>query len=78
MGLFTRPGSHIDRSTGRNKRDKSPLRRTDATGDRGGAPERQLGTGKVINRAEWRRNQKTRQGRTEQPARSGGMRGWVW
>lgn len=45
--------SRIDRSTGRNKRDKSPLRAT-----RGGPP-RQIGTGKVVNRAAWRRSQRT-------------------
>ena len=53
MGLFTKPGSHIDRSTGRNKRDKVTQRATH------GGPPRQQGTGKVTGRAQWRREQKT-------------------
>jgi hypothetical protein len=51
--MFGRKGSHIDRSTGRNKRDKCTTRETH------GGPPRQLGTGKAINRAAWRRAQKT-------------------
>ena len=53
--------SRIDRSTGRNKRDKSPLRTRD-TGSRGGGPRRQIGTGKVISRVAWRRSRKTGRG----------------
>ena len=40
---------HIDRSTGRNKRDKSPVR--------GSGMRRQ--NGKVVDRAQQRRDQKT-------------------
>lgn len=58
MGLFGRDTNHkhsrIDRSTGRNKRDKSPLRET-----RKNPPPRQIGTAKVVDRAAWRRSQKT-------------------
>ena len=68
MGLFGRDTnhehSHIDPATGRNKRDKSPYRET-----RGGGPRRQIGTGKIISRAAWRRAQRT--GRPEQD-------GWDW
>ena len=46
--------SRIDRSTGRNKRDKCTQR------DTFGGPPRQIGTGKAVNRAAWRRSQKTR------------------
>jgi hypothetical protein len=46
--------SHIDPSTGRNKRDKCTTRETH------GGPPRQPGTGKAINRAAWRRAQRTR------------------
>jgi hypothetical protein len=53
MGLFTKPGSHIDRSTGRNKRDKSPLR-----DGRGGGVPRQIGTAKPTDRAAWAKQQK--------------------
>lgn len=49
--------SRIDPSTGRNKRDKSPLRKTH------GGPPRQIGTAKVVSRAQWRRDKKTRRGR---------------
>jgi hypothetical protein len=57
MGLFSSSKSwtasakhsHIDPSTGRNKRDKSPVRGS-------GAPRR---NGKVVDRAEWRRSQRT-------------------
>ena len=52
---------HIDPSTGRNKRDKSPVRGS-------GAPRR---NGKVVDRAEWRRSQKT--GR---PMHGKGFWGW--
>lgn len=45
----TKKYSRIDPSTGRNKRDKSPVRGS-------GAPRR---NGKVVDRAEWRRSQKT-------------------
>lgn len=45
---------HIDTSTGRNKRDKVTQRETH------GGPERKIGTGKVINRAQWRRDQNTK------------------
>ena len=48
--------SRIDRSTGRNKRDKSPLR-TREQGRGGGVPRR---NGKAVGRAEWRRARKTR------------------
>jgi hypothetical protein len=48
--------SHIDPSSGRNKRDKSPLR-THETGSRGGGVPRR--NGRAVNRAEWRRSQKT-------------------
>ena len=47
--------SRIDRSTGRNKRDKCTVNER-----RGLRPERQIGTGKIISRAAWRRSQKTR------------------
>ena len=53
MGLFTKAGSHIDPSTGRNKRDKVTQRDT-----RGGPPRKQ-GTGKAYGRAQWRREQRT-------------------
>lgn len=43
--------SHIDPSTGRNKRDKSTVRGTH------GGPPRQMG--KAVNRAAWRRSQRT-------------------
>lgn len=46
--------SHIDPATGRNKRDKSPRRET-----RVNPPPRQMGTAKVVDRAAWRRSQKT-------------------
>ena len=59
--------SRIDRSTGRNKRDKSPLRARD-TGSRGGGAPRL--NGKAVDRAEWRRSQKT--GRPVQ------RKGWLW
>jgi hypothetical protein len=59
--------SHIDPSTGRNKRDKSPLRTRDTGSRGGGAPRR---NGKAVDRAEWRRSQKT--GR---PMR---RKGWGW
>ena len=49
MGLFTKAGSHIDRSTGRNKRDKGTVR--------GSGMKRS--NGKVINRAQQRREQRT-------------------
>jgi len=52
-----RKHSRIDPSTGRNKRDKCTQRETH------GGPPRQIGTGKVINRAQWRRAQKTRRRR---------------
>ena len=45
--------SRIDRSTGRNKRDKCTQRATH------GGPPRQVGTGKVTGRAAWRRSRKT-------------------
>ena len=45
--------SRIDPSTGRNKRDKCTVRKTH------GGPPRQIGTGKAVNRAAWRRSQKT-------------------
>lgn len=54
-----RKSSRIDPSTGRNKRDKSPLRTRD-TGSRGGGVPRQIGTGKAVSRAQWRRDKKTR------------------
>jgi len=50
---------HIDPATGRNKRDKSPVR-TRRTGSRGGGVPRQ--TGKAVNRAAWRRSKKTGRG----------------
>ena len=58
MGLFGNRNanpkySRIDPATGRNKRDKSPLRHTH------GGPPRQIGTAKVVNRAAWRRSQRT-------------------
>ena len=49
--------SRIDRSTGRNKRDKCTVRKTH------GGPPRQIGTGKIISRAAWRRAKKTRRRR---------------
>lgn len=49
-----RKSTRIDPSTGRNKRDKVTQRSTH------GGPPRQLGTGKAVNRAGWRRAQKTR------------------
>jgi hypothetical protein len=49
-----RKSSRIDPSTGRNKRDKCTQRKTH------GGPPRQIGTGKAINRAQWRRARKTR------------------
>lgn len=55
MGVFGK-GGHIDPATGRNKRDKSPLRTRD-TGSRGGGVPRQ--NGKAVDRAEWRRGKKT-------------------
>lgn len=48
--------SHIDPGTGRNKRDKSPLR-TRETGSRGGGVPRR--NGRAIDRAAWRRARKT-------------------
>lgn len=51
----SKPGRHIDPATGRNKRDKSPLRSTE--GD--GAPMRQIGTARIVSRAAWRRDQVT-------------------
>ncbi len=54
-----RKNSRIDPSTGRNKRDKCTTRET-----RGGPP-RQIGTGKVVDRAAWRRSQKTGRGRAQ-------------
>jgi len=73
MGLFSSSKSwtasakysRIDPSTGRNKRDKCTVRKTH------GGPPRQIGTGKAVNRAEWRRSQKT--GR---PMQSKGFWGW--
>ena len=55
MGFFkdtSHKHSHVDSSTGRNKRDKSPV-----TEKRGIRPERH--NGKIISRADWRREQKT-------------------
>lgn len=52
-----RKSSRIDPSTGRNKRDKSPNRTRD-TGSRGGGVPRR--NGKAVDRAAWRRAQKTR------------------
>ena len=49
MGLFTKAGSHIDRSTGRNKRDKSTVR--------GSGMKRS--NGKVTGRAQQRREART-------------------
>jgi hypothetical protein len=46
---------HIDTSTGQNKRVKVTQR------DTYGGPERK--NGKVVNRAQWRRDQKTGKGR---------------
>jgi hypothetical protein len=60
--------SHIDPATGRNKRDNT--RRTTF-----GGPPRQ--NGRVTSRAEWRREQRTRGGRSEQPSRHGERRGWL-
>jgi hypothetical protein len=59
MGLFSNRNanpkySRIDPSTGRNKRDKCTTRET-----RKNPPPRQIGTGKVVDRAAWRRSQKT-------------------
>ena len=48
--------SHIDPATGRNRRDKSPLRAREQ-GRGGGVPRR---NGKAVGRAEWRRARKTR------------------
>ena len=56
--------SRIDPATGRNKRDKCTQRATY------GGPPRQLGTGKAVDRAAWRRAQKT--GRPVQ------RKGWGW
>jgi hypothetical protein len=72
MGLFSNRNanpkySRIDSSTGRNKRDKSPLRTRD-TGSRGGGVPRQ--NGRAVDRAAWRRSQKT--GRPVQ------RKGWIW
>jgi hypothetical protein len=67
MSWFSGKG-HIDPGTGRNKRDKSPLRTRD-TGSRGGGVPRH--NGKAVDRAEWRRSQKT--GR---PVQSKGFWGW--
>ena len=44
----------IDTSTGRNKRDKCTVNER-----KGVRPERQIGTGKIVSRAAWRRSQKT-------------------
>lgn len=44
----------IDTSTGRNKRDKCTVNER-----KGLRPGRQIGTGKIISRAEFRRQQKT-------------------
>jgi hypothetical protein len=60
--------SRIDPSTGRNKRDKSPLRARD-TGSRGGGVPRR--NGRAVNRAEWRRSQ-----RTGRPIQNKGFWGW--
>jgi hypothetical protein len=46
--------SRIDRATGRNKRDKGPVRAT-----RVDPPPRQCGTAKITGRAAWRRHQRT-------------------
>lgn len=46
--------SRIDPATGRNKRDASPRRET-----RVNPPPRQMGTARVVDRAAWRRSQKT-------------------
>jgi hypothetical protein len=58
MGLFGNRNanpkySRIDPATGRNKRDKCTTRATH------GGPPRQIGTGKAVDRAAWRRSQKT-------------------
>jgi hypothetical protein len=60
----SRKHSRIDPATGRDKRDKCTARET-----RGGPP-RQIGTGKAVDRAAWRRSQKT--GRPVQ------RKGWRW
>jgi hypothetical protein len=55
MGFFKNTNvkhSRIDSSTGRNKRDKGTVTET-----RGIRPERH--NGKIISRADWRREQKT-------------------
>jgi hypothetical protein len=55
MGFFkntNRKHSHIDPATGRNKRDKGPWTET-----RGVRPARH--DGRIISRADWRREQKT-------------------
>ena len=60
MGFFkdtNHKSSHIDRSTGRNKRDKSPVTET-----RGIRPQRH--NGRIISRADWRREQKTSRAQT--------------
>lgn len=50
----------IDPATGRNKRDKSPLR-TRETGSRGGGAPRQ--NGKAVDRKAWRDAEKIRRGK---------------
>ncbi len=69
MGLFTKAGSHIDRSTGRNKRDKCTQR------DTHGGPPRKIGTGKAFGRAQWRREQKTG---WASPAKGAASKTWRW
>ena len=61
--------SHIDSATGRNKRDNT------RRGTFGGPPR---SNGRVTSRAEWRRQQTTRQGRTEQPSSHGHRKGWLF
>jgi hypothetical protein len=56
--------SRIDPSTGRNKRDKVTKRATH------GGPPRQIGTGKVVSRVQWRRDQKTRRRRSRLRSRN--------
>jgi hypothetical protein len=56
--------SRIDPATGRNKRDKGTQRATH------GGPPRQIGTAKVVDRAAWRRSQKT--------ARPVQRKSWGW
>jgi hypothetical protein len=68
MGLFTRSGSHIDRSTGRNKRDKSPVRGS-------GMKRSSRGDGKVIDRARQRREQRTG---WSSPANGAASKTWRW